>query len=299
MQEAARNTERHRTSWSGTQLRHRAVNFVSAGDIESDETIDREPPGASEEPEDSELCPDLTADRETASDGLELPIDKPSESTAYTQQPKPDPQHCLPTPGDSSEDEIVFHGRGKPGKPQRHWRQMGSGLMPAPCDDSKDVEDRREELDCKHRDGQFISTIAATTLPTSDDAVPSLHSPPGRTVITDHSEDVDYISLNPVPPKQKTRRAHTEDENDAMEDYIANVDIDYEDMVNSFNPRGGPPVLYTLSPSSKSSNSAENDELGVSFGINSSLSTRGSALSVQDYYMENNQGLSGGKCKSK
>ncbi|KAL2828122.1 hypothetical protein BJY01DRAFT_255464 [Aspergillus pseudoustus] len=92
MQEEARNTEGRRTWRTDTQLRHRAVQFVSAGNIEPARELEPSPDQSQPlEPPDGPATDLAEVERENVTD---------SEAQQRPQAPE-----------DSSEDEIVFRGR--------------------------------------------------------------------------------------------------------------------------------------------------------------------------------------------
>lgn len=253
MQQAAKNVEGRRNLWTGSQLRHRSVVFVSAGSAEPEETespssrpneTNREPLESKQSPVQDVTEMDFTVGSEAA-DVSTLHIDASSESVPHTQAPDSVPEPCLPTPRDSpedsSEDEIVFNGRCNTGKstrePQGRASQMGSDFLPTPRYVTED-EAGRTEFDGEEREEETVSATTAIIQSTSDGAAAAQHPPAGRSTAMDLSEEPDYVGINPPRAKRGTRRPRTEDESDALDDYIANMD-DYEDILRTFNLKGG------------------------------------------------------------
>lgn len=287
MRQAARNAEGRRNLWSGSQLRHRAVIFVSA-DVTGSEETDTPP----SEPNDAirespEMKPstdrnatesDLTVDREKPADTSNLPIDTPNESSL-------DPELCLLTPGDSSgetsEDEIVFQGRANARKPTRkHQNQpnrIGSDFLPTPRYATED-EAGRMDFDCKEGEEETVSTAVARALPESQSAEEDQYPPIERSTSMDLSEGADYVGLKPTPAKRGTRRPHTEDESDPLDDYIANIDGDYEDILKAYKLMGnlGTPEPDSESSSERSSGQSATHELDALFEAGSPPHNSGS-----------------------
>ncbi|RMJ23426.1 hypothetical protein PHISP_05706 [Aspergillus sp. HF37] len=314
MQQAAKNVEGRRNLWSGSQLRHRSVVFVSAGAAEPEETDSpsSRPDEANREPVESKQSPvqdvtemDFTVGREAA-DVLNPPIDASSESVSHTQVPNPVPEPCLPTPRDSpedsSEDEIVFQGRCNAGKPtqepQGRVNQMGSDFLPTPRYVTED-EAGRTELDGEEREEETVTTTSAIIQSTSDGAATAHHPPAGRSTTMDLSEEPDYVGINPPRAKRGTRRPRTEDESDALEDYIANMD-DYEDILRTFNLKGGidtpdTPDSDALSLSQKSSTPSATHDMDALFEAGNSPPSH----TLPERGGKGRRGSDGSKCKVK
>lgn len=286
MRQAARNAEGRRNLWSGSQLRHRAVNFVSADGTGSEgmDTPPSEPNEANREPletkpsaEQDATEADLTVDREKVTDASSLPIDAPDESTPETHTPNPNTAPCLFTPGDSpqvspedsSEDEIVFSGRYNTRKPIRDPQyqsgQIGSDFLPTPRYATED-EAGRTDLDGEEREEEAVPTAVTRVLPESYSATGEQYPQIERATSMDLSEGADYLGINPTPAKRRTRRAHSEGESDHLDDYIANMDGDYDDILRAYNLKGDlAPEPDSESSSQRSSSQSATHDLDALF----------------------------------
>ncbi|KAJ5424892.1 Single-stranded nucleic acid binding R3H [Penicillium cf. griseofulvum] len=108
MQQEARNTETHQRSWASSNLRHKAVQFVSAGSLEPTLEPDEDQIKSDtdrEEPK-TDHIPDKKAD-------IQLPFffDSKGQGAVHTEHPDPVLRSKLSDADDSSEDEVVFTGR--------------------------------------------------------------------------------------------------------------------------------------------------------------------------------------------
>lgn len=125
MQQEARNTEIHTRSWSQSNLRHKAVQFVSAGRLEGNNN-------EAKQDDDSQakvLEQPINAKTQDSPDTKEALQDGPEESFFFFDSTGGDAvQTGLPNPitrvdstdneeSDDSEDEVVFLGRQNGRKP--------------------------------------------------------------------------------------------------------------------------------------------------------------------------------------
>ncbi|KAE8131148.1 hypothetical protein BDV38DRAFT_32193 [Aspergillus pseudotamarii] len=122
MQQEARNTEGRNLWRTGSNLRHQGVRFVSAGNSQRNENIGGEArEGDAPWPEENNKQP-LTTRVESKEDAQGLKnerakrnasffVDLSGESGAHTGLADPVTTVSLSESGNSSEDEIVFHGR--------------------------------------------------------------------------------------------------------------------------------------------------------------------------------------------
>lgn len=123
MQQEARNTETHNRLWSNSNLRHKAVKFVSAGEVQRSEfeIADREDRDTRSEIDTASESPKPEIEKPPA------PTEDPQENVFYfdstgqttieTGFPDPIPRHESNDSDDTSEDEVVFTGRNNPVKP--------------------------------------------------------------------------------------------------------------------------------------------------------------------------------------
>ncbi|KAJ5520630.1 hypothetical protein N7463_001083 [Penicillium fimorum] len=195
MQQEARNTENHQRSWADSNLRHKAVHFVSAGSLEPTLEADEDQTkldADGEEPKTDHL-PDKKPD-------IELPFffDPKGQGVVHTEHPDPVLPSKLSDIDDSSEDEVVFTGR----------RNTKPVL----------IETHQNEIQ------EIMQTTTAAflqKLPTpSLDSTPRDSSP--AVTPTGHRE---FNTDRPDwPPEEET---------DPLADYIANIDNDYHEEVTS------------------------------------------------------------------
>ncbi|KAJ5114585.1 hypothetical protein NUU61_000344 [Penicillium alfredii] len=210
MQQAARNTETHHRWWSNNNLRHKAVQFVSAGDLQPSEfqdihREDREGCGPKEvNPEQEETQTQDTNPLERTHQDAMFFFDSAGSQATNTGLPDPAMRSRLSDSDDTSEDEVVFTGR--------------QSTRPAV------IETKPDEL----REILQKTTIGtpAMTLSTPPDRAPD----PNRTRGTN-------------PPTEKSHASPSDVENETLADYIANMDSDYYDEDTCSNthlePEGG------------------------------------------------------------
>ncbi|KAL4894369.1 hypothetical protein BDV59DRAFT_18024 [Aspergillus ambiguus] len=235
MQEEARNTEGRNLWRSGLQLRHKAVHFVSAGDLKREDT---ETPEASEKREQSETMPEPiitpaadqptdttpTADAAPSMDTLE-------EGIANTEIAEPDTGTLQSDQDESSEDEIVFLGR-----------QKRKDTGPSPRDDShrSNANDTNRLLE-RNADTDDQQPKKSESLP---DATASSSMHDETTFIAEqHSDiyDMDYIDLGKPRRDRRSRRdqrAQRDEDDGILADYIANMDDDYLQAFNDSSSSG-------------------------------------------------------------
>lgn len=203
MQQEARNTERN--IWTpGSKLRHKAVNFVRGNDLQPEETKEQTS-SKRDEPRSLETKSELDTEKadndnhdEYAPNGPAFFIDLSSQIVADTGLPDPISKAQSPISECSSGDEIVFHGRN---------RRAG----------------QREYL---HRHPNFEDGFK---LPVLKPAVTS------GAQNTERAERRD--NATPVRDGQESitggeSTATMDDENDVLADYIANMDVDYEETAS-------------------------------------------------------------------
>ncbi|KAJ5372124.1 hypothetical protein N7517_004130 [Penicillium concentricum] len=194
MQQEARNTETHQRSWADSNLRHKAVHFVSAGSLEPTLEADEDQTRSDmdgEEPK-TDHIPDEKPD-------IELPFFFDSKGQGVVHAEHPDPVlQSLSDIDDSSEDEVVFTGR----------RNTKTVL----------IETHQSEIQ------EIVQTTTAAYMqksPTlSVDSTPRDPSPAASP--TRHPEfNTERLDW---PPEEET---------DPLADYIANIDNDYHEAVTS------------------------------------------------------------------
>ncbi|KAJ5780873.1 hypothetical protein N7457_006033 [Penicillium paradoxum] len=202
MQQEARNTETHHRLWSDSNLRHKAVCFVSAGSLESTlEQEDAHPTKSTADREEPEN--DNIPDKKGNDTDILFVFDSKGEGGADTGHPDPVLQLNSTDMDDTSEDEVVFTGRRNNARPI---------LM----------ETHRNEIQ------DFLDTSTAVFsqtahIPTLDDT--PRDSSPAATP-TGHTESDTGRAC--WPP---------EEDIDPLADYIANIDNEYhEEVISSANP---------------------------------------------------------------
>lgn len=187
MQQEARNTETHGRSWSDSNLRHKAVLFVSAGSLEPTKEEDEQIKSDSD-PE--EPTPDEAEGQAGESDSLFF-LDS-TKQEIDTGLPDPVIQTKQSDSDDSSEDEVVFTGRRKTAKPVI-------------------VETHQTEIE------KFVHNTPSP-LQTAQGPVPVPREPSPPVVQVEHTHTESLPESPTWPPKQQI---------DPIADYIANIDKDY------------------------------------------------------------------------
>jgi len=221
MQQAARNTEGRNIWLPSSQLRHKAVHFVRGGDLEPEETENKS--STTPEQESCKSTPkterdiekdDIPPDNEDTPHELSFFIDRSSQSIAPTGLPNPVSRLRSLSPEDSSGDEIVFHGR------NRYTDQNNSSQYPTTIDDEFEPQSSDTPVNIRN-----------LTLETSIEAG---HSSTTRR----HGQTV------------FNRESTNHDENDILADYIANIDVDYEetDTSSDAQPENTDMNKFALSP---------------------------------------------------
>lgn len=204
MQQEARNTETHTRDWLGSSLRHKAVVFVKARELQHSEfetvdQADQQGHGPSGDDQKSP-SPATRSPLEPQQEDIECGFffDNTPQDVTDTALPDPIPRTLLSDPDDSSEDEVVFTGR--------NTRPIV-------------IETSKEEL-------QFILQVPSAELVTLPEPITA--GPPTRRISqTQSSRSRSKTSA------QDTRRWTREDEDNMMADYIANMDTDYCEGLSS------------------------------------------------------------------
>ncbi|KAJ5116501.1 hypothetical protein N7456_000849 [Penicillium angulare] len=118
MQQEALNTETHLRSWKHSNLRHKAVEFVSAGQLRRTEDEDDQEDAGQKEIADQAPEPQSDRQSEPGEDAQDITffLDTTPEDVAQTGLPDPTIRADTPE-SDDSEDEVVFTGRQNNQKP--------------------------------------------------------------------------------------------------------------------------------------------------------------------------------------
>ncbi|KAJ5555470.1 hypothetical protein N7535_007908 [Penicillium sp. DV-2018c] len=204
MQQEARNTETHQRIWSENNLRHKAINFVSAGSLAP--TLEQEDEGkviseAELEASNAENVTDGDADD---TENLFF-FDSKGEGRTDTGHPDPILRMSSTEPDDSSEDEVVFTGRRKNTKPTL-------------------IETHQNEIQ------QIVqeTTAAPSQAPYISVLPPKPPNPSPAVISTGHTRSEPETLGWPLEAEAE--------ETDPLADYIANIDNDYhEEMVFGAN----------------------------------------------------------------
>lgn len=191
MQQAARNTETHNKSWNNESLRHKAVRFVSAGQLEQDEqqNADREEDQSEETPNTIDPKDHSKVAKESSPEADDNPffIDSIGDRAAVTDLPYPIiSSDRLNSDDDESEDEVVFTGRQNTRTPIR-------------------IETDGDQL---LKSLNIQATQMRPTIPPAN---------PPR----------DPVQRRSSPDRRHRQRWSPEVEVDMLADYIANIDQDY------------------------------------------------------------------------
>jgi hypothetical protein len=200
MQQEARNTETHTRDWLGSSLRHNAVVFVKAGELqrsefETVEQADQQSHGqAGDEQKSPSPAPDSLLEPLQEESECGFFFDNTPQDVTDTGLPDPIPPAQLSEPDDSSEDEVVFTGR---------------KTRPTVIETSK--EELQVMLQAPSAESVTLPEPIKADLPTR------------RISPTQSSRNRSESSA------RDTRRWTREDEDNMLADYIANMDTDYRE----------------------------------------------------------------------
>ncbi|KAJ5510875.1 Single-stranded nucleic acid binding R3H [Penicillium expansum] len=201
MQQEARNTETHQRSWSDSNLRHKAVQFVSAGSLKPTLEPTLELAGEEQAKPNTDREEPKTDNISNKNADLEVPFffDSKGQGVVHTDHPDPVLQSKLSDIDDSSEDEVVFTGRRRNTKPVL-------------------IETHQNEIQ------EVVQTTTVVVMQKSH--TPTLDPPPRdaspAASLTDNLE-----------PNTERPDWPLEEETDPLADYIANIDNDYHEEVTS------------------------------------------------------------------
>jgi hypothetical protein len=254
MQQEARNTEGRNIWRMGTNFRHQAVQFVSAGlqenDERNEESLDMQHKGIATTP------PKLPPEQ---SNGESMQYPHPT-IIAPDGEIAMDTEHIdhIATGGDNtSEDEIVFTGRHLKTKYARGPSDRNRSPISSPSrqHNARSPARRKEHEDPDYRRGHELSPqINGSTqpwLPRHSHKIPTQSCPTTENASADllHAtkstlpertegiqpraidETVDFIAFKSRRPsiREQYSRLLEDEENDILADYIANIDDDYGD----------------------------------------------------------------------
>ncbi|TGO75331.1 hypothetical protein BELL_0220g00150 [Botrytis elliptica] len=263
LQEEARNTERHHSFWNSDQrLRDTKVSFVSAGEFNPPDLIkDSEEALAGMSLESAELpAGNLTQDVKTAnremraaSPSLSFMIDTDGGNRVETGLAPPRLRSISPARSDSSEEVILFHGRGQ-------VRNEDARIEHDPPTSADPIDARIKFLDDKLLEQEKLLEEALDEKEASLESIPpELAEALNKEIFlgaTSHkvanSPSPDFEAI--LPKRQNkgrgqgrarrgrrvTDRIDDSDEEDAMiADYIANMDQEQTmaDVDHTFNKR--------------------------------------------------------------
>ncbi|XHG09166.1 hypothetical protein AWENTII_012245 [Aspergillus wentii] len=199
MQQEARNTEGRNLWSSGTNLRHKAVQFVSASDLQpegAEDHVNQETSqglhGQITASKKNNNDTNGTLDHEDNTENGVFSLDLPGESVTDTGLPDQVLQLPPAPQEESSEDEVVFLGRNK-------------NTQHMPCGDE---------------------------VTSSEMFMPSHYQRRRRSTNIQPEDDRNYIGLKQHSARKGKQRDLQEDENGILADYIANMDNDYQELYN-------------------------------------------------------------------
>lgn len=206
MQQEARNTETHSRIWANSNLRHKAVKFVSAGGIERNEpeNADQEDRNTQSQSEPSYKEPEANIEKpSTPAEGTQENLfyfDTTGQSTVATGFSDPTLQLKSLDSDDTSEDEVVFTGR-------RNYTK--------PVVIETDGDELREML---QKSAQKPAAISAPEMEQT-------------TTWADQSEIDQGIAASHM-----VHALFSPEANDPLADYIANIDHGYHDETDEEPP---------------------------------------------------------------
>lgn len=258
MQQEARNTEGHNIWRTGTNFRHQAVQFVSAGLQQNDEKkqyyLDMQHKGIS-------AMTSLGVPPEQTCNGESMRHSHPT-IVAPDEEIPTDAEHIdhiTPAGENTSEDEIVFTGRHLKTQYAREPPDRIRSPMSRPSrqHNARSPSRRKERENSDYRRGHEFSSqrncltqpwpsshsqeLPIQSCPTTENATadhlhaakPSLPARTERIKPRAVDECVDFIPFNSRRPsiREQCSNLTEDDENDILADYIANIDDDYEDAL--------------------------------------------------------------------
>ncbi|PLB51765.1 hypothetical protein P170DRAFT_85925 [Aspergillus steynii IBT 23096] len=222
MREEARNTGGRNLWRPGSLLRHQAVQFVSAGELQPDHELPPEPPSLDRTTDVSgaatqqETAPSVhTTNSNVVDEGAAFFIDLTGEDAPQTGMADPITNIVS---DESSEDEIVFHGRHK-------WKETGTRLL----DDHTEVQ--TNTLDPTQRGNQDAGKQFATAPPENPAKNAALGSDGRRqtlhTVTKSASDDTEDSDTGQQQPEKQYAENIFDGDFDVFTDYILNIDDEY------------------------------------------------------------------------
>ncbi|OCT47667.1 R3H and G-patch domain-containing protein [Cladophialophora carrionii] len=212
MAQAAKNTERHAMAWGTVKLREQSITFVSAGHLHQDEIkATGEEDGDKDVKEDIEPTPaestllsQLAKSSEQSASDSEQPLvraDSPAEAVAQTPAPRRD------SISSQSSDEILFAGRGNP------IPRMAAKITPATSKPpTPSPEKRTEEAKLP-----FQNPLATPEITAQDSSSSGLERF-NNILPSQHRQGADR--------RGRARQRRKDDEEDLINDYIANMTFD-------------------------------------------------------------------------
>ncbi|GIJ87177.1 hypothetical protein Asppvi_006083 [Aspergillus pseudoviridinutans] len=254
MQQEARNTEGRNIWRMGSNFRHQAVQFVSAGlqenDEEKPESLDMQHKGI-------EMTPPKLPPEQCNGESMRYPPPTIIAPDGEIPRDTEHIDHITPGGDNTSEDEIVFTGRHLKTKYARGPSDRNRSPISRPSGQHNsrsparrkehEISDLRRGHECSPQDNgstqpwlphhSHKNTIQSCPTPenASGDLPHATKSTlPKRTErIQPRAIDgiVDFIPLNSRRPstREQYSRLREDEENDILADYIANIDDDYED----------------------------------------------------------------------
>ncbi|KAI9040521.1 putative R3H and G-patch domain protein [Aspergillus affinis] len=238
MNEEARNTGGRNLWRAGSLLRHQAVQFVSAGKLQpADDELPQQTPSVNRTIDESQTViesatttPVQTVDSNTADDGTPFFIDLIGEAAPETGMADPITNIAS---DESSEDEIVFHGRKK-------WNEPSTRLLNDHTEFYINIQNsaRRKSHDAGKPPATASAEMPANGPPAASDscqATPYIETKPSK----DSSICMDTQTQQ--PEKQYADNIF-DGEFDVLTDYISNMDDVYLYMDTSHHPEREPDV---------------------------------------------------------
>lgn len=278
MSQEARNTGRH--IWQdNVRLRHLGIQFVSAGDMKPDDpktlTENKDAKDANEPEKDHVKSSDreFQPQHQPPQDQSNPPEQKVRESsvlqevnrdddfffydfegdkalkTAETPAPEIDPNPTQPESGESSEDEVVFAGRGR-----RERRPQVENT-------NRSAQSRQNPITPPKENG--------TTTTTSR----SIEDPVSYEPVSEEPKVSKTISYRPrrVDPTLQRRLAEVAEEDELLADYIANMDNGDLDDDDDDDENSTDEVVEPSRPDRHTSDEREQRNLETSLGSESSM----------------------------
>ena len=239
MQQAARNTDGRNLWLPGSQLRHKTVHFVRGDNLQPEKTEDQTTSEFEKEPikpavqleNDTQEAVNIdgnTNGNEEALDRCGFFIDLSSQSVQNTGLTNPVSRPHPSSPEDSSEDEVVFHGRNNNPDPkvylQYQPRTEDSFLY-----EMHHVKNEKGGVESNELTSPTPPILLTNKSSTSEAAMTGQGQSSVAHEKAEYRDDAISLSHRQNSAKKGKMGGLLEEEDAILADYIANIDVDCEE----------------------------------------------------------------------